>query len=195
MARSDGRIVVRSYRLVFRLERKIYKLDRWRVPLPGGVPVRALVYAFVAWSGVFVLSRLPGVGWALGLLPPQLVWAILPGLLVFGLLKVEIDGRAPHRAMAGLIRWRLKPRVLAGLRGCASPGTVFMPFGELAVRPDWRGVRYRPARISGPATLLLRYPAEARREGGRLMLRGAGEEPMRQGKTIELPADGELVLS
>ena len=31
---------IRSYRVCFSLERRIYKIDRWRLPVPWGVPLR-----------------------------------------------------------------------------------------------------------------------------------------------------------
>jgi len=34
---------IRSFRVVFDLERRLHKIDRWRIPLPYGVPVRGLV--------------------------------------------------------------------------------------------------------------------------------------------------------
>ena len=41
---GDGRIEVRSYRTVFDLERRLYRIDRLRLN-PGGVPVRGIVTA------------------------------------------------------------------------------------------------------------------------------------------------------
>jgi hypothetical protein len=192
---QGSRVPVRSYRLVFRLERRIYKLDRWRVPLPGGLPVRALVYAAAVWGAVVLLTALPGVGYLLELLPPQVHWGVGPGIVVFLLLNVAIDGRPPHRALAALLRWRLSPRCLSGLRPCPRPGSRLSPVGELAVRPDWRGPSYRPGRVHGPATLLLRYEAQGRAEDGGLVVRSPpGARAVRRGRTITVPPGGEVVF-
>ena len=40
-------MVIRSYRRVFEVDRRIYRVDRWALPVPGGVPLRAVGY-FVA---------------------------------------------------------------------------------------------------------------------------------------------------
>jgi len=204
MARqSDGRVVVRSRRIIFRLERRLYRFDRWKIPLPGGLPVRALGYAAVCWALAYLASRLPVIGWALGALPIWMQWGTLPGLGVFLLLKTEIDGRAPHRALAAAVRWRFSPRHLAGLRPCPAPGTVLAPLGEVAVRPDWRAAHYRPGRVTGPTRMLLRYPATvAIREGwstsgdpveaSTLEITQAPGPELRRGKTIVVPEGAEV---
>ena len=38
------RVVIRSYRRVFEVDRRIYRVDRWALPVPGGVPLRAVGY-------------------------------------------------------------------------------------------------------------------------------------------------------
>src|SRR5262249_27722777 len=48
MTVPDGRgdaLVITSYRTVFRYERRLYRIDRWRLPAPAGVPLRSLLYA------------------------------------------------------------------------------------------------------------------------------------------------------
>ena len=37
-------MVIRSYRRVFEVDRRIYRVDRWALPVPGGVPLRAVGY-------------------------------------------------------------------------------------------------------------------------------------------------------
>src|SRR5918992_1366740 len=34
------RLVIRSYRRVFEVDRRIYRVDRWALPVPGGVPLQ-----------------------------------------------------------------------------------------------------------------------------------------------------------
>jgi hypothetical protein len=205
VASSDGRVAVRSFSLVFRLERRLYRFDRWRIPLPTGLPVRALAYAAVCWGLAYAASRTPVLGWALGALPVWAQWGTLPGLAVFALLRMQIDGRAPHRALAGALRWQLSPRVLSGLRPCPPPGAELVPLGEVAVRPDWRATRYRPGRVTGPARLLLRYPAAVaiEEEGGGEGVRLAGRRlrvgprpgpALTSGRTLDVPADAEVVF-
>src|SRR3954451_16233975 len=60
-AMSD-RVVIRSYRRVFEVDRRIYRVDRWALPVPGGVPLRAVGYFAAALIVVIVAGALPGVG-------------------------------------------------------------------------------------------------------------------------------------
>src|SRR3954451_20979839 len=138
MSLPDGRVVMRSYRTVFRFERRLYCFDRWRLPVRGGVPLRALVYAPAVYLAWVALAGIPGVGVAMAALPDPLRWGLVPLALVAGLLRLELDGRPAHRALWARIRWRLAPRWRAGLRPCAAPGPAALAVGALVVRPDSR---------------------------------------------------------
>jgi hypothetical protein len=37
-------LTIRSYRRVFEVDRRIYRVDRWALPVPGGVPLRGMGY-------------------------------------------------------------------------------------------------------------------------------------------------------
>src|SRR4051812_50093708 len=55
-------MVIRSYRRVFEVDRRIYRVDRWALPVPGGVPLRAVAYFVAALLAVIVAGALPGIG-------------------------------------------------------------------------------------------------------------------------------------
>jgi hypothetical protein len=65
---------IRSYQRIFRPDRRIYQIDGRRLPLPGGVPLEWLGWAFAALVAVLGLSQgsmllavaLAGIGGALG---------------------------------------------------------------------------------------------------------------------------------
>jgi len=214
MAPQDhGRIPIRSYRVVFRIERRIHQIDRFRLPFPYGVEVRALVYAAAVYVVVLALGRVPLIDALLGLLPAPVHWGLLPLGTVFVLLKVRIDGRPPHRVLLAAVRWATSPKQLAGLRPCPPAGSSFVPLREVWMRPDWRAPRYRAAVIAGPARVTLRYPAtvEAHRGHGarlrrgvtpalapgeiparRLVVRAHAAAPMFVGKTIVIPPGGRV---
>jgi len=195
MADLDGRIVVRGYRTVFAFERRLYRFDRWRIPLRGGLPLRALLYAPAVYVLLLALGRVPGLGALLGLLPDPLRWGLLPLGAVALLLGVELDGRPAHRALWALARWRLAPRWLAGLRPCPPPRGLVTVTGTLTVRHDWRGAAYRPGRLRGPARVLLRRPARLVGDGPhRMEAQPAPGGPQRVGRVVQIPAGGELLL-
>lgn len=192
---------VRSYGLVFKIERKLFKIDRWRLPLPGGLEIRAIVYGASILLGMLALSRLPIIGTLLGLLPAPLHWAFIPGGLTFVLLKLQIEGRAPHRVLVSVVKWYFSERLIAG-GGKADRPAVHMPIHTIWVTPDWHAPRYRPATIHGPTMVVCRYPIEAHmaldRQGARvgdLCLRNPNYERIAHGRnTFEIPRGRKVVL-
>jgi TcpE family len=193
--------LVRSYGLVFKIERKLFKIDRWRLPLPGGLELRAIVYGATILFGMLIASRLPIVGLALGLLPGPLHWALIPGGLTFVLLKLQIEGRAPHRVLASMISWYFGKRLIVASASADRP-VALAPIQTIWISPDWRSSRYRPAEIHGPTLLLCRYPIEAHmalnRRGervGDLRLSNPNYRRLAHGRnTFEIPAGRKVVL-
>jgi hypothetical protein len=162
MADTDSQpTVVRSYALVFKIERKLFRIDRWRLPLPGGLEVRAILYATTILLGMLIVSRLPGFGLLLGVLPAPLHWGLIPGGLTFVLLKLQIEGRAPHRVLASLTSWYFSEHLITA-SGKADRQRVHAPIDTIWIVPDWQAPRYRTAEITGPARVVCRYPVHAR---------------------------------
>ena len=199
---TDRRVVIRSYALVFRMQRKLFKIDRWRLPLPGGLEIRAIVYAIVVLLADLVLSRVVLIGPVTDKLPAPLHWAILPGLVVFVLVKLEVEGRPPHRVIASLLAWWVGSKYFIGRLPAARPGPR-APIQTLWITPDWRGSRYRPAAVDGPTTVVCRYPANAhvrldrngRPKGNAMYLDEASYDRLAlEGNTIEVPAGQRLVI-
>lgn len=183
---------IRSFRVCFRLERRIHKIDRWRIPLPFGVPLRGLGYAAVALFAVLFAARLPLAGDMLGVLPAPFRYAILPAGVAYALTRWEIDGRAAHTAGLALLRMRLEPARLSAFRPVAPLGRVSLD--DVTIAADARGAQLRRAEVVGPARLIVRYPVSARERRGRLELqRGAGEALWR-GTEIRLLAGQRAVL-
>ena len=187
---NDEAILIRSFRVVFELERRIHRVDRFRVPLPYGLPLRSIGYAAVALLLVLVLRQLPGVGSLVDALPAPARFVLVPIALAYALTQLRIDGRPAHAAGMALLRFALAPRRVAGCRARRTELTCRL--GDVALAPDESAARYRRSRIEGPATVLLRYPAHARRRGRTLELRSAGERPMWSGKRIALRGGQEL---
>lgn len=210
MTDARPRKTVRSYRLVFRRRWRIFRLQGWRIPLPGGLELRALAYWLAALALTAALARLPLLGLLVGGLPIALRLVALPLAAAWLLSRWEVDGRAPHRALFGLIAWRLRPRSLAALRRCQPVGAEASALGLVAASPDRYGPRYPRGRLRGPARVLLRYPVQVRLErvpagtpaGGeqrlaaarRWRLRQAGEGALHRGRTLVVPAGKEVIF-
>lgn len=146
-------IEVRSYRRVFELERRIYRIDRLRLN-PGGVPLRGLVYLAATAVMVAVASRAPVVGAPLSVLPWYLRFIALPGATAALLGALRIDGRPFHLVAVAIVAGRRGPRAhalrrLDGASRWSPPPLLYLPDGS---EPTLRRLRY-----SGPgATRMLR---------------------------------------
>lgn len=214
---SDRRqgVAVRSYRdVVDVVERRIFRIDRWRIPHPGGIPAAGLGYFVVAVGAVLFASRLPLIGEVLSMMQPALRFVGIPVIFAWALVSWQVDGRRPHHALVSVVRHRIGARTLAGLRPAPSRGARLAPVDGVTIAPSGDEPRYRGGRVRGPATVLLRYPAELRVEsrrgrpvaaatladalqrGRRIRVRAVDgpTRPLAVGELIEVPAGGEVVF-
>src|SRR6201996_967051 len=152
---SETTKVIRSYRLVFRRRWRIFRIQNWRIPLPGGLELRLIGYWLACLGAIAILGRVPLLGLSLAAMPAALRLLAIPLLAAWALCRWELDGRPPHRALLGLAAWYLRPRVLAGGRRAPAPGAEVAPLGALVLAPDLESPTFPPATIAGPARLLL----------------------------------------
>lgn len=201
--------VIRSYRLVFRRRWRLFRIQDWRIPLPGGLELRAVAYWLACMSALAMAARLPGLGLLIGALPASLRFGVLPMVGAWALSGVEIDGRSPHRALAALVAWRLRPRALAAFRRCPRAGELGFAGARITLSGDLRTATYPRGRLPGPARILLRYPVAVRVEGRwgrgpsreeriagarRWHLRATGAGPLRRGRVLKVPAGREVIF-
>lgn len=146
---SDSARPIRSYQRIFRPDRRVYAIDGRRIPVPGGVPLEWLGWAFGALLGVLVLSQrsiilavvVAALGGVLGGGSHGLAGGVLGTLA--GFLATLLAGWA-----LGWLDWPLRlvvaPGVIATLAGQASPD------GRPAHRylNSWMALRLRAARRS-----------------------------------------------
>lgn len=210
MSDERSRKVVRSYRLVFRRRWRIFRVQNWRIPLPGGIELRTIGYWLACLTALGLLAKLPLAGAPIAALPPSLRLLALPIAAAWALSRLEVDGRSPHRALLGLALWRLRPRTLAGLRRCPNEGSALAPLPPLVLAPDLRGAGYPSGRLAGPTRLLLRYPVrvalervprgtgerfeERIRAARRWRLTPAGGSPLHRAKLLEIPAGRTVII-
>ncbi|HXB65282.1 MAG TPA: hypothetical protein VNV42_10445 [Solirubrobacteraceae bacterium] len=154
---------IRSYRAVFDLERRIYRIDRLRLN-PGGVPVRGIVYCLALLALVALAGALPLAGIAVRTLPWWLRDLLLPvgGAALLSMIRVE--GRPFHLAAAAVARHLCAPGRHAGISPGASlsaaggrlsvaPGRLWRPEELLLLPDDAPGTRPRRLRYSGPGAV------------------------------------------
>jgi hypothetical protein len=184
---------VRSYRTVFDLERRLYRIDRLRLN-PGGVPVRGVVYALGLAVAVGVISALPVVGWPLRALPWPARQLLLPTLLGATLTAVRIDGRPCHVALRSLAALTLGPRRLATWQRVSRSHQRWCP-PDLIVIPDGSEPTARRARFRGPGAVLVAIAHDLRpRRWRRVMLRPRFDAEHAPHKVIVIAERGTLDL-
>lgn len=196
---------IRSYRAVFDLERRLYRVDRLRLN-PSGVPLRGVVYCLALLAGLALTGALPLVGVAVRALPWYLRDLVLPAGGAALLTVIRVEGRPFHLAAAALLRHAFGPRCLAG--SCALAGSrsrarfqrVWLP-GSLLVLPDGSDARLRCLRFTGPGAVLVSV-AHARtdrrrgllgRVGGASSLRGRPHVTVREVRGHQRPIDGVVI--
>jgi TcpE family len=164
-------LTIRSYRRVFEVDRRIYRVDRWALPVPGGVTLRGLGYFAATVLLVVVLDGLPGIGELIGALSPPLRFVVLPlAVAVLG-SQAAPDGRAAHRFGADWLRFRLRARRRSAGRAVVLEGEPVPWHGVLAVRWDGHAARLLRGRVRGPAKITFAVPVRLSQRRGRLVAR------------------------
>jgi hypothetical protein len=147
-----------SYRRVFDLERRIYKIDRLRLN-PAGVPVRGVVYYFALLLAVLLLDATPLIGAGVSWMPWYVRAVALPGAGATLLAVVRIDGRPAHLVGWALLRYALEPGCLSRLRPCKPLGARWYP-PPLTILPDGSEGQLRELRYSGPGRVTIKAAHE-----------------------------------
>jgi hypothetical protein len=155
---SDSAHPIRSYQRLFKPDRRVYAIDGRRIPVPGGVPLEWLGWAFASLVVVLVLSQrsillavvLAAIGGLLGVSSHGWAGLVLGGLAAFVaslLAGVVLDW------LDWPLRLLIAPGMIAALADQASPD------GRPAHRylTSWAGLRMRAARRSLDGAL----PAES----------------------------------
>ncbi|MEX1142880.1 MAG: hypothetical protein WD993_06375 [Thermoleophilaceae bacterium] len=146
---ADDRAPIQSYARIFKPDRRIYAVEGYRLPVPGGVPLGWLGYAVAALVAVIALS---GRSWTV---------AILAGLVVAGagfvagdrataiVVGVATVGAAQTAGFAlAAVDWPL--RLLIVPAAVATLATQATPDGRPAHRYalSWLALQLRPSRRS-----------------------------------------------
>ena len=160
---SDLTLQIRSFRVVFDLERRIHRIDRFRVPLPYGLPLRSLAYAIGGLAIVLTAQALPVLGPMVRLLPAPLRLMLVPVALSVALTRLRLDGRSAHAAALAWVRYRTRPMTVAAFRPLPRPGPVVLGDLTVAAGPNRRGVLHGPRTPAAISGVRARLGRQARR--------------------------------
>jgi hypothetical protein len=186
-------MLIRSYRRVFDIERRIYRIDRIRLN-PGGVPVRGVIYFLALLVAVLVLERLPLVSAMAGPFPWYARVVALPAAGATVLSVIMIEGRPFHLSARALWRHRLRPRRLSGVVPAPAPGRRWYPPDVLLI-PDGSDSHFRRFRFSGPGAVLVTVEHERTGRAAERGSAGVGRPGRRPALTIRATADAAALQS
>jgi hypothetical protein len=156
---------IRSYRRVFDLERRVYRIDHIRLN-PSGIPVRGIAYALAAVVLMVACSRLPLLATLSGELPWFVRDLLLP-LIAAGLFTVtRVDGRRFDQAAQALLRFAWLHRQPVSLRAGGRAAISWRP-PALLVLADGSDRRLRRLRFNGPGVVRVVAQHEHARGGPR----------------------------
>jgi hypothetical protein len=191
---ESGKVVIRSFRLVFdRGYRRLFKIDRYRLPFAYGLPILGIVYAALVALALVLAAKLPAAGPGLAALPPPIHWVAIPVGVSMVMLHWRPDGLKPHVALWAWLEAAVTVRELS----CWQPAERDhdeLELGEVVCAPDGREPRYRAGRVSGPAEVLLRYPARGWQRGRRLHVEQTSDQPLYVGTQVTLRAGEQLIF-
>ncbi len=146
---------VRSFRSVFALERRIYRIDTLRLN-PGGIPLRGIGYAASLVVAALIAGALPPTAW----LDPLIPWYVrdlgLPLTAAFLLGALRVEGRPVHLAAAALLGHALTARRLSALAPLPGRGGRWCPPPVLWI-PDGSDAGFRALRYRGPGAVLVHH--------------------------------------
>jgi hypothetical protein len=158
MSGAGPGVEIRSYRAVFDLDRRIYRVDRIRLN-PAGVPLRGGIYFVVLAAVVAVMATVPVAGWALQRFPWYMRYLGLPGLLAALATVIRIEGRPFHLAACGMLLYAVRPKQLSAFERCPQIGVRWRPGGIVFI-PDGSDAGLRRFRFTGPGAVLIRCEHE-----------------------------------
>src|SRR5215211_7854125 len=123
---DSGKVVIRSFRLVFdRGYRRLFKIDRYRLPFAYGLPILGIGYAAAVGLALTLVAALP----------PPIHWVAIPVGLAMVMLHWRPDGLKPHAALWAWVDAALTARELS----CWQPAerdADALELGEIACAPD-----------------------------------------------------------
>lgn len=185
-------VTLRSYRAAFEMERRLHRIDRFRIPVPYGIPLVAVGYAAAVMLALVIAARLPVTGLLLGALPWPVRLILLPGLATRALCRRGADGRLGHEVALAYMSFKFGAKQLVGLERAP---VVDAELGEVAVVADERSSRYLAGVVRGPCTALLRCPARLELRGRVVALEPVEGAALREPQEVQLPAGTRLEVA
>jgi len=173
---------IRSYVRAFPADRRIYRIDRWSIPVPGGLPLAASAW-FVALAIVMCgVGQLPGIDRAVAMVGWPAATIVLPGAGAVALTRRCNDGRTLPRLAAHRLAFALRgdcrsartaiplPQLIRVAGDLSLPGRARVLGPGRVTLPTWTRVR-----VLSTARILVDSGAVAVRERAVVVMLAAGD--------------------
>lgn len=190
---DDERLRLRSYRSAFVLERRIHRIDSFRIPLPYGLPLAALGWGAGSAVALVAVCNLPVLGAGVLAIPWPVRLVFLPGLAAHLLCRTTSDGRPLHETLIARVAFAFRPRRRLGLQPVQATRHV-VPLIVVPVAADERGAEYRTGVVEGPVSLGLRQPARLTVNRRRVYLSASVDRPMLHAQEVRVHAGQRIVI-
>jgi hypothetical protein len=148
----NTQLEIRSFRAVFALERRIYRIDTLRLN-PGGVPLRGIAYAIALVLLALVAGTVPPTSFVDTVIPWYVRDLAAPLCVAILLASVRLDGRPFHIAAGSICGFILGPRRLHRL--AAAPRQRRWGPPDVLLVPDGSEASLRSMRFRGPGAVLV----------------------------------------
>jgi hypothetical protein len=189
---SDNKLILRSYRLAFEVERRIHRVDRFRIPVPYGIPLVALGYWAVVMVVFLVAGAMPLLGALLSALPWPLRLILLPGLVTRALCHKRADGRPAHEAITAYLTFLVSAKHLVGLAAAPHEDGHL---DALALAGDEHNGRWPRGVVRGPCTVLVRRPARVELRARVVSVVPLPGDELREPQEVSLPAGSRMEVT
>ena len=146
---------IRSFRSVFALERRIYRIDTLRLN-PSGIPLRGIGYAVSLVAVALIAGAVPPTAWVDPLIPWYFRDLGLPLTAAILLGAARVEGRPVHLAAVALLGHALTRRRLSALAPLPRRGGRWRPPPVLWI-PDGSDAQFRSLRYRGPGVVLVHH--------------------------------------
>jgi hypothetical protein len=112
-------LLLPTYTSIWRIERRLYKIYDWVLPMPISIPQMAVFFVtLLLWALVlhgFNVSMRPSTGW---------LYLTPPGFAAWAAERPLIEEKRPHELAASQVRYMFEPRRLHRLAERRQPGRV-----------------------------------------------------------------------
>lgn len=182
---------IQSFHLVFALQRRLHRIDRWRLPFPGGIPIAAIAYSTAALAAVIAVRQTPAIGQLIAAMPAPLAYVLIPAATATAMTRIRVDGRPAHRHLTAQTLTPLTNRSRAANRRTSGDHTSA---ATTLIAASPAAPTYRAAAITGPATITLTRPAHAQPAGRTLHITEAAGPPLARPRTLTLKPGQQLKI-